>query len=408
MQARRIVSLMIILFGGSFFVVRGVVPAVTVIQTDFPNYYTAGVIARSSSGAERLYDDAWFQQRISDQGLTQQGKFSPFPPPTAVLFVPLSLLQPLDALRTLTALNILFLAGSITLLSRLFRFTLLDSIVFVLLSGWGLVNSFRFGQLYIALSFCMLAAAYAQRQGSHVASGMAIGSMLPVKYFPLILLFDATLKRRWRAVVWAVLISGAIVTTSVAVLGWEPHRQWLMHVLINHLQGNLSQQDPYAFTFQSLHSLLRRMFVFDAQRNPLPLVNSTMLYNVVLYTIMSLLIASAVVATMRILRRDPTTEKNLTVLSTLTLLLAPATATYHFVLLWLPVGILLRHYLDNGERTLALVTLCIYAAIGFLPYSWFERFSGQGIATIVAYPRLLLMAVLYLLSVRVCDAPRVN
>ena len=408
MQARRILSLIVIVFAGSFVVVRGIVPAVTVIQNDFPNYYTAGVIARTGSSAERLYDDAWFQQKMYDQGISQQGKFSPFPPATAVLFVPLSLLQPLDALRVLTALNALFLAGSIVLFSRLFCIPLSESTALILLSGWGLVNGFRFGQLYIALSFCMLAALYAQRQGLQAASGVAIGSLLPIKYFSLVLLLDATLKQRWRTVFWAMLVSGAIVATSIAVLGWEPHHQWLMSVLGDHLQGNLSQQDPYASTFQSLHSLLRRMFVFDAARNPQPLVHSAMLYSLLLYTIILICIVPGVVATVRLLRRDAATETTLAVLCTLALLLAPATATYHFVLLWLPVGILLRHYVDNGERMLTLLTLCVFAAIGFLPYSWFDRFDGRGIVTIAAYPRLLLLAVLYLLSVRAAHTPRLN
>ncbi|MEK7672143.1 MAG: hypothetical protein AAB344_07990, partial [Bacteroidota bacterium] len=47
-----------------FAIIKGVIPAFTQIQTDFPNYYIAGAIARTGVGVERLYDDAWFQEQI--------------------------------------------------------------------------------------------------------------------------------------------------------------------------------------------------------------------------------------------------------------------------------------------------------------------------------------------------------
>jgi hypothetical protein len=67
-------------------VVRGVVPAVTRVDTDFPNYLTAAKIVADGGSAERLYDDSWFQEQMRRYriGKLEEGKFYPFPPPTAL------------------------------------------------------------------------------------------------------------------------------------------------------------------------------------------------------------------------------------------------------------------------------------------------------------------------------------
>src|SRR5438552_3627638 len=71
----------------SFVLVRGVVPALTTIDSDFPNYFAAARIVAAGGSAERLYDDSWFQQQIRRElpGVEPRGKFGPFPPPTALL-----------------------------------------------------------------------------------------------------------------------------------------------------------------------------------------------------------------------------------------------------------------------------------------------------------------------------------
>jgi hypothetical protein len=390
---------------GVFVLWRGVLPAFTQIDTDFPNYYTAGAIARSGVNTERLYDDAWFQEEIRRHGIHQLGKFSPFPPPTALLFIPFSFLSPMAALQTLSALNVLFLIAAVYLIRRLFGFSVVESLAFVLLSGWGLANCFRFGQLYIALSVSMLAAVHFIREQRNALAGMCIGALLPVKYFSSLLLVDEILKRRRHTVAACILTVALILALSVAVLGWEVHRQWLTSVLGEHLQGNLSQQNPYAFTFQSFQSLFRRLFLFDSAMNPKPLIESAAAYHLAVGASLLVVLALTVHTLVSLKGMRGMSDVSLAVLCTAGLLIAPATATYHFLLLWLPVGIVLQQFVKGNERMLALATLACYAAIGFLPYSLFGRFDGEGILTLLAYPRLFLLIALFGLSLRAARLP---
>ncbi|MBM2840889.1 MAG: hypothetical protein HW412_1417, partial [Bacteroidetes bacterium] len=146
---------------GTIFVIRGLVPALTQIDSDFPNYYTAARIVVEGKQVNTLYDDDWFQEQIRSYGMEQQGKFSPFPPATALVMLPVAGLDPIGALRVITVLNALLFVGLVVLLSRSLSLHLLDTFVFVLLTGHALINCFRLGQLYLLVSFLIAAGYYA-------------------------------------------------------------------------------------------------------------------------------------------------------------------------------------------------------------------------------------------------------
>src|SRR5271156_4617242 len=75
---------------------RGIVPASSKDETDFPNYFTAAKIVADGGDTDRLYDNGWFQDQMSRYriGKASEGQFKPFPPPTALLLLPLARLQP--------------------------------------------------------------------------------------------------------------------------------------------------------------------------------------------------------------------------------------------------------------------------------------------------------------------------
>ncbi len=75
----------------------GIVPGWKNVESDFPNYYTASRIIIEGRDIDKLYDDQWFNSRIKEYGIEQQGKFSPFPPVTAFLMIPLVVFEPLNA-----------------------------------------------------------------------------------------------------------------------------------------------------------------------------------------------------------------------------------------------------------------------------------------------------------------------
>jgi hypothetical protein len=82
------------------------------------------------------------------------------------------------------------------------------------------------------------------------------------------------------------------------------------------------------------------------------------------------------------------------------ILISPASATYHLLLLWLPAGLMLTLLHRFGRKREWFLFLGLYGIIGFIPYSIFSGFDGKGALTALAYPRLFLVSVLYVLTAK--------
>jgi hypothetical protein len=381
-------------------VVRGVVPAMSRVDSDFPGYFTAARIVAEGERTDRLYDIPWFQEQMRRYGFSEPsaGKFTPFPPPTALLLVPLASLAPLNALRVMTGLSALCLVASIVLLSRVLAWSAIDSAIFVLLSGWAVHNSFRLGQPYILVSLCCILGYYAYLKGRPWGAGVSFGLFVPVKYFPVVMLVYFAFRKQWQVVAGGALAIVVVTAASIAVLGWRIHEQFLTSVLGSHLIARLSMQDPFTASFQSFDTLFRRLFVFDAIANPQPMLDAPLLQEFAVLGAKILILLAAIATLIRLARAPEVTAPCVGLLGILTLLLAPATATYHFVLLWLPVGLLVDYLLRARALVCAYCLLGIYALIGFLPYG--HRFEGRGALTVFAYPRLWLLLAMFAACVR--------
>jgi hypothetical protein len=374
-----------------------VLPAFRTVDSDFPNYYVSAKVIREGNDPAKLYDDGWFQGQIYASGIRQLGKFSPFPPPTAFLFLPLTGFSPLTALRIMTVLNLMMLVAVILLLTGTCDLNLLESSAFVLLSGIGLINCLRLGQLYIGVSLLVVLGFFLLARRRESWAGACLALPVPFKYFPIIYLAYLGAKGKWNVMISSAIVLAGILGVSVAILGWPVHVEFLRSVLPNHMQSNLSQQDPFSVAFQSFDSLLRRLFVYDLTRNPHPIMHAWGLYLALKATIIFLLTALTALGIRRAERGGGSGAQKLSValLGILCLLIAPATATYHFVLLWLPVGLLLSHLRETENSRLFALSLGLYAAIGLLPYTLFRFFGGRGVLTLAAYPRLWLTCALF-------------
>jgi len=391
------VALTVVLFA------HGIVPALSKVDTDFPNYFTAAKIVADGGNTDRLYDNGWFQDQMRRYqiGKASEGEFKPFPPPTALLLLPLARLQPLDALRVLTVGSVLCLICSIILLARILSWSLVDSTVFVLLSGYAVLGALRLGQPYILVSLACIVGYYARLKGRPLLAGICFGLFTPIKYFPVIFLVYFAFRKEWKVVLGGAAAILMVTALSVGILGWKIHEDFLSSVLGNHLIAKLDLQDPFSASYQSFDSLFRRLFIYDATLNPQALYASPRLQGIaVLITKASILLA-AIGTLVKLARRGggSATGPSIGILGVVTLLLAPATAMYHFVLLWLPVGLLIDYFVRQGARMRAYFILGVYALIGFFPYRYTIPFEGRGGLTVLAYPRLFLLLAMFVACV---------
>jgi len=222
---------------------KGIVPAMSEVTADFPGYFTSARIVIDGQETQRLYDDDWFRQQIRRYGLESAknpGKFAPFPPPTALLLVPLARYEPLTALRIVTVVSVLCLIGSIFLLARILAWNPVDSALFILSSGLAIIGGLRCGQPYIVISMFCILGYYLYLQRRPWLAGLCLGLFVPIKYFPIIILAYFAFRREWKVVMGGAAAIAAVGLLSIAVLGWKVHEIFILSVFGNHLIGRLS------------------------------------------------------------------------------------------------------------------------------------------------------------------------
>jgi hypothetical protein len=383
---------------------KGIVPAMSEVTADFPGYFTSARIVIDGQETQRLYDDDWFRQQIRRYGLESAknpGKFAPFPPPTALLLVPLARYEPLTALRIVTVVSVLCLIGSIFLLARILAWNPVDSALFILSSGLAIIGGLRCGQPYIVISMFCILGYYLYLQRRPWLAGLCLGLFVPIKYFPIIILAYFAFRREWKVVMGGAAAIAAVGLLSIAVLGWKVHEIFILSVFGNHLIGRLSLQDqtvPFTAVYQSFDTLFARLFVFDPARNPQPLVAAPLLRTVSLIAIKGSILLIAVAALAKLAGRGAAgaAAPSIGILGIVLFLIAPATATYTCALLWLPVALLINHFLRNDARTPAYFMLGAYAFIGFIPYNYVYPFEGHGGLSVLAYPRLLVLFAMFI------------
>jgi hypothetical protein len=396
----RPVAILLFIALGLVLVVRGILPALSKIDTDFPNYFTAAKIVADGGEVDRLYDTEWFQEQMRryQVGRPSEGEFSPFPPPTALLLLPLTRFEPLGALRIMTGVSVLCLICSIILLARILSWSLIDSGVFVLLSGYALLNTLRFGQIYILVSLSCILGYYAHLKGRPLIAGICFGLFSPIKYFPIVILVYFAFRKEWRVVLGGATAILIVILASIGVLGWKIHADFLYSVLGHHLIAQLTLQNPFTASYQSFDSLFRRLFIFDATLNPRPLYALPRVQSIAVFTTKASILLATIATLIKLARGGAPgrTALSVGILGIVILLLAPATATYHFVLLWLPVGLLVNSFLREHAVLYAYFILGAYAVIGFFPYGHAYQFEGRGGLTVLAYPRLVLLLAMFI------------
>ncbi len=249
--------------GAAVVIWRGVLPALSQVSSDFPNYYAASRLLIIGQIDHRIYDNAWFGRMAESMGLPRDSRFIPFPPPTIFLLLPVAWLDPLNALRLWTLANVLVAGYAIRLLAMLSKRAWEWCGIIVLLSGHAIINNFKFGQAYIALmATVMLFMMYLERR-AEARSAIWLGMGIAVKYIPVVYIPLLAMRKQWRVIIGTAIVVLLLWLGATAFLGWSTAADFVYRVAASHLQGDIVGQSDNAMLFQSWNSLLRRVFVLS-------------------------------------------------------------------------------------------------------------------------------------------------
>jgi hypothetical protein len=347
----------------------------TRVESDFPNYYTAAVLARDRMPLERFYDWPWFQRQMNYAGIERQlGGYIPQTPVTMIPMLPMAGLAPQNAKRVWLLLNLIFLAMASWWISRLTRFPVGVVLLMALAGFASLASNFLLGQYYVFLLFLLTAAVWCLDRERSFAGGFWLGviCMLKVYTAPFFLYF--AWKRQWRALAGMAAACVGLGAASVAWFGWSANVYYLTYVLSRACENAIL--DPFHPATGTFTNLLRRTFVAEPELNPHPLFEAPVAF----YFLRPLLTMMVLALPLLCMRRAGRREVAWFLVAIM--LASPNTASYVFVMLLLPVMLLMEN--ADWKWTSLVAAIYVLLCLPLWPaWSWL-------------FPKVWLLAILYI------------
>jgi hypothetical protein len=374
------------------FAVTGFIPAWNRLNSDFPNYYLAARLYRQGYPLERVYEWQWFQRQSDHAAIDQRlVGYIPMTLPSALAVLPFSSLPALQAKRCWLLLNLAFVLLTAILMSRStnlgpWRVGLLIFLAFIPLR-----SNFLLGQMHVLVLLLLTMAACLYFRKQFFLSGITLAVAAALKIYPALFLIFFLIKRQWRAAGGLGIGIGASILLSIYLFGVDACRVYAQQVLPWAMRAQIT--DPYDVTWGSLNALLSRLFIAEPEWNPSPVAHLPWLYSL-LY---SLIAVGTFVAFMWVLSfRSETGERQKVEWATylfLLLMLSSQPASYHFVVLILPVVLVTDHLVENGRERVAVGLVGIYV----LALGSFRRLcktDPAGWRTLACFPRLCFLFLL--------------
>lgn len=339
----------------------------TKTETDFFNYYTAAVLVRQGQPLRKFYDWTWFARQMSYAGEgVQLGTYTAQTPLTMLPMVPMARFPMQRAKQIWLACNLIFLIAAVWLMSRMTRVRL-ESIWLLAFCGYfSLGANFALGQYYVFLLFLLTLAFYFIHRKKSWLGGATSGLAFGLKLYggPLLLYFAA--RRQWKALLGMIAAALLLVGLAIALFETADVRYYATQILPRSLEGG--PLDPYSPWNPTFTTLLRRIFVREAELNPHPLWDAPQSY-FFLRSFVS--IAIVVFLALGTVRKRASERHDFAWFVIAAMLLSTSVASYSFLILLLPVVLLLE---EAGPRESAfLVGVYVLLSLPLHPVALFPK-----------------------------------
>ena len=298
-------------------------------KIDFSHYYTAALLLREGVNPYRLD----LTPKASALGLNVSiNPRATYPPTFLLCFEPLTLMRPALAYWTWIALNALAMAAALAML--LGPRSHLDVATALSLAGFAIMfpafgDNFEYAQSQAIVLLLLTVAMRSLESGNDRAAGAALAIAALLRIFPLIMLGYLVMRRRWRALGFALacLAIGAAIT-----IGFVGFRTALdFRIAIAFVTG-------YSWLIRSsnvaLNAFIARVFIYIAG---LPLSQMVDLVRQVIEVVseIALLGLTVLVSKAPANRFDPD-SRTFSLWIVTTILLAPTAWLHYLVLLFIP------------------------------------------------------------------------
>ena len=372
----------------ALFIGRGFLPGWRTLNVDFPNYYLAASLHHRSIPIDRVYEWIWFQRQKHYLNIEQAVMiFIPNPPLCVVPILPLSYLPPLAAKRVWLVLNLGLLVSALWFLNRVTKLALRHAAIILLLCIVPLRANFLFGQYYVVILWLICAAYYCSCLKHRFTSGLLLSAAASLKLFPALFLILFIWKRDWRSAFGMILGTAVLTAISIAIFGVDVHRILLIEVLPRAVHNELIE--PYILLWNSFPALWHRLFLFEPELNPSPLLNSPLLYALTQATT-SVCLLFGFLWTTREDRLKLTKPLEWAAIVALSLLLSSIPEVYHYCVLVFTGIVGIDELLKIRDRKKALIFILLFLfAYGPVPARIANMVLPRLVGTLALYSLLL-------------------
>src|SRR5262249_46308647 len=366
---------------------RGFVPAWRSLNTDFPNYYVAARLLARGDSPTPVYDWVWFQRQKDHAGIENRiVTFNPLTLYSALPIVPLTSFQPLSAKRCWLIINLLFLGFSAFALHRMTNMSRVRIAILMLLTIEPLQMHFLHGQLHIFVLVLLVLSLWLYLKEKPLIAGAIIAVASVIKIYPIIFVVYFFRKRQWRVV--AGIAAGTLLLgiLSVYLFGVQINRIYVEQLLPRVIRGEIV--DPYTLKLNSFTGLICRLFIFEPELNPRPLINLPAAFAILLALTQALLFVPLLwlISPQRGRTENERFEYG-TFLAAL-LLLTAVPASYHRVVLIITVVVAADFLLRRGQVREVGLLVVLYALSGFPIQYFFPTFTET--RRLIGFFRLIL------------------
>ena len=369
-----------------FIFFKGMFPGWQEERSDFSNYYASSVLLLKGEAISSFYDNNWFTEKAINEGIKGGAKFAPFPPATAFLYLPLTIFPALQAKRIWLICNLLFLVFLVFQVKSISTLDVLKISLILSLFSIPIASNIRLGQSYLFFTMLLLFFLQALKSKKNILAGSLLGIAASFKYFPIIY-FLYVIKAKNKTTIGLLSAIAFIFLLPILVNGIAPYQSFL-NVFFNHLNGDLSGQVKFSFTFQSIDALLANLFIYDAQLNPQAIFNSPNLK----IAFKLFFAVGVILLSVNTYKNGTPKTRDLTIGTCIVgaALLIPASATYHLLFLF-PAILLVLNFLKkegNSKKEIIIILLLTFITCNLLPHHIPHFELNHSINTLLHFPRL--------------------
>ena len=367
-----------------FFLVTTFLPALTNVRHGFPTYYVSARLVLEGRWTPDVYDNAWFAAEVTRRTPNGVGEvFAPNPPTAALLMLPLAWLDLLTARQVWLWLSLGLLVAAATLQAR----PMAASVPWARAAIWALPflyapvhENFRLANVYGLLLFLFTLAWVGASNRTVPLTGPSLGLAAGLKLSGSPLWLLVLVRRRWREIAVAALLSLLLAVISLVLLGTATWQRFLV-TLVEH-----AGEPGWAagLAFQTTPSFFQHLFRPDPVWNPQPV------WVLPAWVARACTLLVSVAALAAFLKRTRTARVDLAFAAALTLgvVLLPFAEEYHYILLVLPFSVALGHLAAHPSSRLGLLALAVAFVLLGLPWDYKDPWLNLGWHAVLGYPRL--------------------